>query len=69
MKHYITLTEEGSCGHMHRLEHRAIDCYDRLSDRGIPATIATTTERLHPMWIDKQLSKIGMKRLKAILEA
>lgn len=69
MKRYITLTEEGSCGHMHRHEGRAIDCYDRLSDNGMPATIAKTVHNLHPMWIDKQLSKIGMKRLKAILEA
>lgn len=69
MKRYIVLTEEQSCGHMHRLKHRAIDCLDRLSDNGIPAAIAGTVHNLHPLWIDKQLSKIGMKRLKAILEA
>ena len=69
MKRYIVLTEDGSCGHMHRNYGRACDCHDRISACSIPATIATTTENLHPLWIDKQIGKIGMKRLKAILEA
>jgi len=69
MKRYIALTEEGSCGHMHRHEGRALDCLDRFEDHGIPAIVATITEKMNPMWADKQLSKIGMKRLKAILEA
>jgi hypothetical protein len=69
MKRYIALTEEGSCGHMHRHEGRALDCLDRFEDHGIRSHVAYTTENLHPIWIDKQLSKIGMKRLKVILEA
>ena len=69
MKRYIVLTEDGSCGHMHRNYGCACDCFDKNWWLGIPSTIATTTENLHPLWIDKQLGKIGMKRLKAILEA
>ena len=69
MKRYIALTEDCSCGHLHRHEGRAIDCLDRFEDHGIPSTITSTTENYHPLWIDKQLGKIGMKRLKAILEA
>ena len=69
MKRYIALTNDCSCGHMHRNAYRAIDCLDRFEDHGIPATIATTTEKLDTLWLDKQCGKIGMKRMKAILEA
>ena len=65
---YITLFEEGTCGHKHRHYGRAIDCLDRFEDRGISATIAETKYNPDLLWVENCLLKhASMEEMKEAL--
>lgn len=67
---FITLTEEGCCGHTHRHYGRAVDCLDRFEDNGIPAMVIETVHRVDPLWIDHCLLKrTSMAEMAAALKA
>ncbi len=66
---YITLFEEGTCGHKHRHYGRAVDCLDRLEGQGTSATIAETRYNPNLLWVENCLLKhTSMEEMKAALE-
>jgi hypothetical protein len=54
---YIVLYQEGTCGHKHRCYNRAIDCFDKIEDKGIEAMIAETRYNPDLLWIENCLLK------------
>jgi hypothetical protein len=70
MTRYIVLTEDGSCGHMHRHYGKAVDCLDRFEDNGIPAKLVGTVHNVDPLFIDKHLLKrTSMDEMAAFLQS
>jgi len=54
---YFVITDEKTCGHLHRKLGRAIDCLDKFEKAGFPAQIIKTEEYVSLDWIDHQLCK------------
>ena len=54
---FFAITEEKTCGHMHRSYGRAVDCLDKFEDAGIPADIIETRENVDLLWVDHHLLK------------
>ena len=67
---YITLFEEGTCGHKHRHYGKAVACLDRFEDDGIEAVIAAVSCPCDLPTIDHWLLKHTSKeKMKRVLEA
>lgn len=54
---YITLFQDGTCGHKHRYYGRAIDCLDKFEDHGVSGIIAETRYNPDLLWIENCLLK------------
>jgi len=57
MNRYIVLTEDGCCGHKHRLINRAMKCYNRLDRNRNALLVEMKDSRIDPLWIDHCLLK------------
>jgi hypothetical protein len=54
---YITLFQEGTCGHKHRFYGKALDCLDKFADHGMESMIAETRYNPDLAWIENCLLK------------
>ena len=71
MNRYIVLTEDGCCGHKHRLINRAMKCYNHydLTSNVLMVTIPPKNRMVDPLWIDHCLIRFtSMREMAEALE-